>query len=776
MGDVFWPHFKKFLSQIQAGDRRVRISFAIFKRAMSCETFNHKAAGTKAPRLGLIRTLFFVIFGFEAFVIGCSPQSYNGNPYVSPPSRFKLKLPAVDSPALQQGAVEADFPEVQPSRPQASDRTAVTAPGAVRDGAARPSKSGEANKDGQAVAEKSSNFDLQIPPIATDDDTLPAGALEKFEETIAANSSVFHRSVSKVNAHFERDAANNARRVILKIEVRSSDDEVAMGLDRLRELKFSFDLSNAKPSDFRKESAEELFQRSAREEKDPKINAVLRCGRTPDCHFAHFEITKLNERNQNEAMNVTIHTVHRRLYTQANLEEVFGAERLKTIKPNEAAILQRAVRENWRVIQTVIHAIERQRYTTVLQLIEPPPEPEFHAHEHEDDEIEASVGEDQVQAPDHQGQPAQDTNANGTHPAESVDEADDVNPAGWSLAKPPIVALTLTAHTYGQQNPERPPAAGESGGSQSGADASHSSNGDDTSSATPTRPSPAPGPSQVAPPSSAASPGAALPGDGQVPAAPRPPPENEEDASQQNQQGQSVGAVVPPTPRPAQREDNGPIAVELIASYGHESVCGDERLKGIEGWINNPGAQNNRRCGWSRGHKIKGAMVTEIAGVKIRNGDGVFLSCEMASELAHWFTLHVQNSATRLLGEPVVNTNVVGGFACREMIGTRSRSTKPSQHAFGNAFDVQFFILANGSSVDVEKHHKRRSERREFLKLVGQKSCGVFEDRGYTTGLRTFLGPGFNRAHENHFHLDMAKRRSTLPFCNAKSLFPPIGS
>ena len=45
--------------------------------------------------------------------------------------------------------------------------------------------------------------------------------------------------------------------------------------------------------------------------------------------------------------------------------------------------------------------------------------------------------------------------------------------------------------------------------------------------------------------------------------------------------------------------------------------------------------------------------------------------------------------------------------------------------------------------------------RAKFLRKIHKDACGIFG---------TVLGPEANRAHENHFHLDLAKRKRN-PFC-----------
>jgi len=45
---------------------------------------------------------------------------------------------------------------------------------------------------------------------------------------------------------------------------------------------------------------------------------------------------------------------------------------------------------------------------------------------------------------------------------------------------------------------------------------------------------------------------------------------------------------------------------------------------------------------------------------------------------------------------------------------------------------------------------------RTFLRGVRQAACGPF---------KTVLGPGADEFHTDHFHLDMARRRSDSAYC-----------
>jgi hypothetical protein len=89
----------------------------------------------------------------------------------------------------------------------------------------------------------------------------------------------------------------------------------------------------------------------------------------------------------------------------------------------------------------------------------------------------------------------------------------------------------------------------------------------------------------------------------------------------------------------------------------------------------------------------------------------------------------------------------MGSYSCRNVSGTSRRSA----HATGNAIDVSGFVLADGRRIDLKRDWDggTRAER-EFLRVVQSSACKRFG---------TVLGPEYNRAHEDHFHLERSSRR-----------------
>lgn len=120
------------------------------------------------------------------------------------------------------------------------------------------------------------------------------------------------------------------------------------------------------------------------------------------------------------------------------------------------------------------------------------------------------------------------------------------------------------------------------------------------------------------------------------------------------------------------------------------------------------------------------------------------LSCPMAAALALWERRVVMPAAEQHLGSKVTRIDHFGTYACRRVAG--NRSGRPSQHATANAIDVAAFRLADGRQIAVRAQWRQDTDEAAFLHAVRDNSCRIFA---------AVLGPDYNDAHADHFHLDM---------------------
>jgi len=95
----------------------------------------------------------------------------------------------------------------------------------------------------------------------------------------------------------------------------------------------------------------------------------------------------------------------------------------------------------------------------------------------------------------------------------------------------------------------------------------------------------------------------------------------------------------------------------------------------------------------------------------------------------------------------VVAIKQIASYGCRGRNGDSWGA--PSEHAFGNALDIGGFRLAGGEEITVVEGWWRGSpQERAFLQTVFIGACNEFY---------TVLGPGSDRHHYNHIHVDLLR-------------------
>lgn len=119
----------------------------------------------------------------------------------------------------------------------------------------------------------------------------------------------------------------------------------------------------------------------------------------------------------------------------------------------------------------------------------------------------------------------------------------------------------------------------------------------------------------------------------------------------------------------------------------------------------------------------------------------VRMSCPLTAALYVWERQAARPLAEELLGSELAQINTYGTYACRNIAGTRRRS----QHATANAIDISGFELADGRRISVINDWGKDTPEGEFLERVHAEACHLFS---------VTLGPDYNAAHRDHFHLD----------------------
>jgi len=134
------------------------------------------------------------------------------------------------------------------------------------------------------------------------------------------------------------------------------------------------------------------------------------------------------------------------------------------------------------------------------------------------------------------------------------------------------------------------------------------------------------------------------------------------------------------------------------------------------------------------------SLATDHASMTLGNLGPV--TCNLADTFAAWARFGVNRAAIQILGSRVVKIETFGSYSCRNVAGT----SRLSGHATANAIDVSAFVLEDGRRITVlGDWDGGTSAERRFLRVVHDSACKRFG---------TTLGPDYNSAHKNHFHLE----------------------
>jgi len=122
------------------------------------------------------------------------------------------------------------------------------------------------------------------------------------------------------------------------------------------------------------------------------------------------------------------------------------------------------------------------------------------------------------------------------------------------------------------------------------------------------------------------------------------------------------------------------------------------------------------------------------------------MTCAQAATVYYWERHVVRPAAMEKFGSPLARIETYGSFSCRNIAGTG----RLSQHATANAIDISGFRLENGRLIDVKAHWHNDGPEGRFLRRVHSGACGLFS---------VTLGPEYNAAHADHFHMDIGRGR-----------------
>jgi len=209
--------------------------------------------------------------------------------------------------------------------------------------------------------------------------------------------------------------------------------------------------------------------------------------------------------------------------------------------------------------------------------------------------------------------------------------------------------------------------------------------------------------------------------------------------------GRQVLASLVPQARPALAADIVRVAARLPQPAPDGglggALCGDPAIKGA---LIAPIVAAAPGCGLADGVKV-----TSVAGVRL--SQPAIVDCQTARSLRGW----VQMSVIPAIGQRgggLAGLDIADSYACRPR--NNQAGNKISEHGKGHAVDIAGFTLRNGTEITVLQDWGT-FRAGAILAAMRRAACGPFT---------TILGPGSDRFHRNHFHLDTARGRN--PYCH----------
>ncbi len=118
-------------------------------------------------------------------------------------------------------------------------------------------------------------------------------------------------------------------------------------------------------------------------------------------------------------------------------------------------------------------------------------------------------------------------------------------------------------------------------------------------------------------------------------------------------------------------------------------------------------------------------------------------SCPLALSSALFVSQQARPLTKSWMGSELTRIDHLGSYACRNIYGRPD--ARRSEHATAEALDISAFRLANGERITILKGWSS-AKTQPWLQALLAASCGY-----YGNG----LGPEYNAAHANHFHLGM---------------------
>jgi hypothetical protein len=161
-----------------------------------------------------------------------------------------------------------------------------------------------------------------------------------------------------------------------------------------------------------------------------------------------------------------------------------------------------------------------------------------------------------------------------------------------------------------------------------------------------------------------------------------------------------------------------------------------------------------------------GPALTKVLAIRLPDGrlvdlmPAALMRCEMALAVARWVREDIAPAAAALAA-PLKRIRVAASYHCRTRNGIKGAQL--SEHGRANALDIWSLGLEDGRTIAI---------------AAPGTGAGLLAEmrRGACERFTTVLGPGSDKAHALHLHVDLAERRSGYRMCrwNAPAPAEPV--
>jgi hypothetical protein len=184
------------------------------------------------------------------------------------------------------------------------------------------------------------------------------------------------------------------------------------------------------------------------------------------------------------------------------------------------------------------------------------------------------------------------------------------------------------------------------------------------------------------------------------------------------------------------------------------SSC-DRRLAEIAAFSPREGVVGPGECGMAEAVRLEAVRLPD--GTRIPLNPPSTMLCPMAEAVAMFIRDELAPAAGEL-GSPLAAIVNFDSYECRGR--NRVAGARVSEHGKGNAIDIKAVRLRNGSVIDLTE----AASPKDFRDRIRTAACNRFN---------TVLGPGSDPYHENHIHLDLARRSRGYKMCQWDVREPP---